>query len=227
MSSSPARRPRAHSRPSACRPRIAVGAPGTDPAPRAIGGAEYGVPSLLCVATVTPRKGHAVLLDALAGLRDRPWRLHCAGSLARDEATAAAVREATVRHGLADRVVWHGEVDAARLDALYAQADLFVLPSFHEGYGMALAEALARGLPVVSCAAGAIVDTVPATAGVLVPPGDAVALRAALRRVMADAAWRASLAAGARGAGARLPGWPAAVVRFAAVLEAAMEAASP
>ncbi|KQP18332.1 glycosyltransferase family 4 protein [Pseudorhodoferax sp. Leaf267] len=200
--------------------RISVIEPGTEPAPRAVGGgAGSGALSLLCVASVTARKGHALLLQALAALQDRPWQLHCAGSLARDGDTVAQVRRIAARLGLQDRVVWHGEVDAGRLELLYAQADLFVLPSWYEGYGMALAEALARGLPVVSTAAGAIVDTVPAGAGVLVPPGDADALCHALQRLMDDRAARAALAAGAAAASTRLPTWPAAVTRFASVLQ--------
>lgn len=201
--------------------RITVVEPGTDRAPQARGsGAGAEALSLLCVATITARKGHLVLIEALAGLRDRAWQLHCAGSLARDDATVAAVRAGVARHGLAARVTWHGEVDSHAIEALYAQADLFVLPSFHEGYGMALAEALAHGLPIVSCAAGAIVDTVPASAGVLVPPGDADALRDALRRLMDDADWRATLATGAREAAEHLPTWDDAGARFAAVLDA-------
>lgn len=201
--------------------RITVVEPGTDRAPRATGGgAGAEALSLLCVATVTARKGHAVLIEALAGLRDRAWHLHCAGSLSRDDATVATVRAGVARHGLAERVTWHGEVDVQALESLYAQADLFVLPSFHEGYGMALAEALSHGLPVVSCDAGAIADTVPSTAGVLVPPGDAEALRGALQRLMDDAAWRHTLAAGAWAAAERLPTWDDAGARFAAVLEA-------
>ena len=199
--------------------RVTVVEPGTEAAPLATGGgAGAQALCLLCVATVTTRKGHAVLIEALAGLADRRWTLHCAGSLARDAAAAAAVHALVAQHGLQERIVWHGEVNSARLDSLYAQADLFVLPSFHEGYGMALAEALVRGLPVVSCAAGAIPDTVPPSAGLLVPPGDAAALQAALRRVMDEAGLRSALAAGARAAGKRLPTWPHAVARFAAVL---------
>jgi len=197
--------------------RIAVVEPGTDPAPAAQGSAD-GL-SLLCVATVTPRKAHALLLRALAGLRDRSWHLHCVGSLERDVATAAAAQALAQTLGLAERVRWHGEVAAAPLQALYAQADLFVLPSLYEGYGMAFAEALAHGLPVLGCAAGAVPDTVPDTAGVLVPPGDGVALRAALQALLDDAPRRLALAAGAYAAGQRLPRWEQSAARFAAVLE--------
>jgi len=84
---------------------------------------------------------------------------------------------------------------------------------------MALAEALAHGLPVISTTAGAIPDTVPASAGLLVPPGDTGAFTEALRRFLDEPALRARLAAGARKAGARLPDWPQAVAGWAAALD--------
>ncbi|MDM0104502.1 glycosyltransferase family 4 protein [Variovorax sp. J22R24] len=198
---------------------IAVVEPGTEPAPLAAGSGASGV-SFLCVATVTPRKGHNLLVEALAGLRDRRWTLHCAGSMTMDPSCAGAFVEAIGRQGLAERIVLHGEQDEAGLRALYARADAFVLPSFHEGYGMALAEALAHGLPVISTSAGAIPDTVPVDAGVLVPPGDGPALRAALQRLMDDADWRARLSAGARAARQRLPTWADSATRFATALGA-------
>jgi glycosyltransferase involved in cell wall biosynthesis len=201
--------------------RIRVVEPGTAPAALAggtAGNAQDEPVSLLCVATLTPRKGHAVLLEALAGLQDRRWTLHCVGSTTRDAATTQHVRSLIAAHGLQQRVHLHGELGADALQTRYACADAFVLPSFHEGYGMALAEALAHGLPVISTTAGAIPGTVPAGAGVLVPPGDTAALRAALAHLLDAPAWRATLAAGARAARSRLAGWPAAVGRFAAVL---------
>ena len=197
--------------------RIHVVEPGTDVAAARETAPGPGL-TLLCVATLTPRKGHAVLIEALHGLQDHPWTLHCVGSASRDPATAQALRASIAALGLQARVHLHGEVDAAMLEGLYAQADAFVLPSFHEGYGMALAEALAHGLPVVSTTAGAIPDTVPAGAGVLLPPGNVAALRQALARLMDDASWRASLAAGARAARLQLPTWPQAVSSFAAAL---------
>lgn len=201
--------------------RIHVVQPGTDPAALAHGSVDtdHGATcALLCVATLTPRKGHAVLFDALAGLQDRRWTLHCAGSMTRDPATTALLRIRIATLGLAQRVVLHGELGADALQALYARADAFVLASHYEGYGMALAEALARGLPIVSTTAGAIVDTVPADAGVLVLPGNSAALRVALARLLDEPRWRGALASGARAARARLADWPTAVARFAAAL---------
>jgi glycosyltransferase involved in cell wall biosynthesis len=202
--------------------RVHVVTPGTDAAPLATGSGADPVRrglTLLCVATLIPRKGHAVLIEALGGLQDRAWTLHCVGSATRDADTANAMRSAIAEHGLGDRVRLHGEVPTAVLQAMYGQADAVVLPSYFEGYGMALAEALAHGLPVVSTTAGAIPDTVPGNAGVLVPPGDAMALRAALAALFDDPALRARLAAGARAARAVLPTWPQAVARFAAALD--------
>lgn len=199
--------------------RITVVEPGTEPAPFATGSGS-GDLHLLCVANLTPRKGHALLIEALAGLRDRRWVLHCVGSITMDAACTAALVAAIDRHGLRDRVMLHGEQDEAALRAFYVRADAFVLPSFHEGYGMALAEALAHGLPVISTTAGAIPDTVPADAGVLVPPGDEQALRTALQRLMDDAAWREQLAAGARATRHRLPTWVDSAARFASALVA-------
>ncbi|PMR67333.1 glycosyl transferase family 1, partial [Halomonas heilongjiangensis] len=91
---------------------------------------------LLCVATLTPRKGHDLLVEALAGLADRDWECEAIGSHDRDPAHAARLIAATRRHGLADRLRWPGERDAAGLAEAYHGADLFVLPSHYEGYGM-------------------------------------------------------------------------------------------
>jgi glycosyltransferase involved in cell wall biosynthesis len=200
--------------------RIAVVEPGTDTvAPRAPQRSE-GALQLLCVATLTARKGHAVLLEALAGLKQLQWSLHLVGSATRDPATAQQLRNASTALGLAQRVHWHGEVDETSLSAHYAAADLFVLPSYHEGYGMAVAEALAHGLPVVATDAGALPQTLPHAAGRLVPPGDAAALRAALLALLADPGARAACARAARSAARQLPSWAQAAARFASVLEA-------
>ena len=117
---------------------------------------------MLCVGTITPRKGHLVLVEALAGhRRSRLGDRLLAGSLERDPATAAALRAAIAARALQERVRLIGELGPEALAALYQDADLCVSASFYEGYGMALAEALARGLPIVAAAGGAVADTVP------------------------------------------------------------------
>ncbi|HSQ73866.1 MAG TPA: glycosyltransferase family 4 protein, partial [Rubrivivax sp.] len=202
--------------------RIAVVEPGTDPLPRPadVRAADRSGPvRLLCVATLTPRKGHAVLLQALTQLGTLDWVLHGVGSLTRDPETAARVMAFSASPMLSGRVRWHGEVDAATLQAHYAAADLLVLPSLHEGYGMVVAEALAAGLPVLATSAGALAHTVPADAGLQVPPGDAQALQAALARLITEPGLRARLAAGARAAARRLPTWDEQAARFGTVLQ--------
>ncbi|HVJ53672.1 MAG TPA: glycosyltransferase family 4 protein [Aliidongia sp.] len=202
--------------------RIRIVPPGLDhPVP--MSGAERTGPlRLLSVGTVTPRKGHLLLVRALARLAASDWRLTILGSLERNPETAALLRETVARTGLGDRVILAGEWPPARLAEAYRAADLFVLPSYHEGYGMAYTEAMAFGLPIIGTTAGAIADTVPPSAGLLVPPGDEAALASALGRLIGDAALRRSLAAGALAAAGRLPGWDETGDRFAAALDALM-----
>ena len=152
--------------------RITVAPPGTDrPARRASGNSRGDPVALLAVGAVVPRKGYDLLIEALAGLIDLPWTLTIVGDCGRDRPTAARLKADIARHRLAPRVTIEGAVPDARLAELYAASDLFVLPSRHEGFGMAYAEAIAYGLPVIGTTAGAIPETVPAQAGVLVPPG--------------------------------------------------------
>lgn len=197
--------------------------PGVDVAPIAAGsgsGAGSGGNDLqlLCVASLTARKGHSVLIEALAGMTDRPWHLTCAGGAQHEPATASDLSQQITTSGLTDRIDLVGELDEAALDQLYDQADLFVLPSYHEGYGMVLVEAMARGLPIISTQAGAIPETVPKDAGLLVPPGNAVALRQALETLIDDPTHRGRLAAGARDARLQLRPWTAAIGEFAPIV---------
>jgi glycosyltransferase involved in cell wall biosynthesis len=200
--------------------RIAVVEPGTDAAPlrQPVAGAP---PELLCVASLTARKGHAVLFDALAHVRDRDWHLTCAGSLSREPALVARLLAQIDRLRLSERVTLLGELLPEALDRYYARADLFVLASYMEGYGMAYAEALARGIPIVATLGGAVAATVPRAASRLVAPGDAAALAAALGDLLDQPAVRAELARAAAAVRKSLPTWPMASARFARALEEA------
>jgi glycosyltransferase involved in cell wall biosynthesis len=189
--------------------RIAIVPPGTVK-PNRLGPRRGPVRALLCVANLLPRKGHGVLVEALARIRDLDWNLLCIGSLERDPSTARSVRRMISAAGLKRRVTLAGEWSPQSVAYAYRAADAFVLPSFHEGYGMVFAEAMAYGLPVIATTAGAIPETVSHKAALLVPPGDSPALARALRRVIAEPALAARLAAGSRAAGARLPEWPKA-----------------
>jgi glycosyltransferase involved in cell wall biosynthesis len=203
--------------------RVRAVLPGTEPARPALGPPAGEAPRLLCVGAVVPRKGQDVLVRALARLRHIRWSCVCAGSLDRAPAYASTVRELADEEELADRVEFTGECGQAALDNLYHSASLFVLPSHHEGYGMALTEALARGLPIVSTTGGAVPHTVPAAAAILVTPGDEAALTDALGHLLAGpagASRRARMAAAARTHALTLPTWDRAASAFArAILE--------
>ena len=202
---------------------ISVVMPGTDDVPLARGSAD-GVPNLLCVATLIPRKGHDLLIDSLHALARVPWRLTCAGSLVRSPETAARVQSKVRDAGLAERVYFAGELNGGELGRLYESADLFVLSTRYEGYGMAVAEALAFGLPVVSTRTGGIPELVAERAGLLVPPDDGVSFGKALVRVLTDNALLAALREGARERRSRLPRWPQSCAKMSQVLEGVMSA---
>jgi glycosyltransferase involved in cell wall biosynthesis len=199
--------------------RITVARPGTDPVAPARS-SDDGVVRLLAVGSLVPRKGYDVLIAALAVLADLPWQLTIAGDRTRDPATAKRIDDEIRQANLADRVAVLGAVPPERIMALYGVADLFVLASRFEGYGMVYAEAIAHGLPVIGTTAGAIPETVPPAAGVLVPPDDVSALASVLRRLIENPNERRRLAAAAHAAAGDLPTWEASAKLFARAIEA-------
>jgi glycosyltransferase involved in cell wall biosynthesis len=200
--------------------RIVVARPGNDRAPAAPGSRD-GLVRLLSVGAVSKRKGFDVLIAALAALSDLPWRLTIVGDRSRDPEAATQLDADIRRHGLDDRVAALGAVSRTRLLELFASADAFVLASRFEGYGMAYSEAIAHGLPIVGTTAGAIPETVPDGAAILVTPDDVEALASTLRRVIAEAATRSRMAAVAREAAPTLPRWEESATIFSGAIEAA------
>lgn len=198
--------------------RVVLVEPGTDKG-RVSMGSKSDVLELLAVATVNAGKGHALLVEALAGIDRRDWHLTCAGSLDRDPAAVARVRDLLRDHHLEDHVSLVGELGGDDLEACYVRADVFVLPTLSETYGMAVAEALAHGLPVISTDTGAIPRLVGDGAGMIIATGDVHALRGALLLVMTDKGVRARFAFGARRVRQRLRTWDDAVETMAPALE--------
>ncbi|MFI7292951.1 glycosyltransferase family 4 protein [Streptomyces sp. NPDC050121] len=201
--------------------RVHVAAPGADIAPLASG--TDGVSRLLCVAAVTPRKGQHRLVEALAAARDLPWSCVCVGGLGQDPEYVAHLRGLIARYGLEDRLVLAGPKAGADLDAAYASADLMVLTSYAETYGMAVTEALARGIPVLATDVGGLPEAVGrapdgGVPGILVPPEDPAALAAELRGWFGEADVRRRLKAAARGRRAALNGWATTAQSLAGVL---------
>jgi len=196
---------------------IAVAEPGTA-LPDRPAVADMATPTLLCVATLSARKGQDSLVEALASLKDLAWRCRLIGSTERDGAAAARVRSLISAQGLEARVEIAGTLSPETLAAAYRTADLFVLPSHYEGYGMAFAEAMSHGLPIVACPRGAVPGIVPEAAALFVEPGDPAALSMALRRLLQDDALRRRKAAAAWEAGRRLPQWPDTLARIGKAL---------
>ncbi|GAB3714914.1 glycosyltransferase family 4 protein [Nocardiopsis oceani] len=196
---------------------VAVVEPGVDPAPPARGsgfeGADAGVPRLVCVASLTPRKGHDLLFRALSGLRDLDWACVCAGP-----------GTPPPHPGLADRIRFTGPVVGAELAGAYHSADLLVLASRAETYGMVVTEALARGVPVVASGVGGVPAALGRTAdgrvpGLLVPPEDSEALASALRGWLSEPRLREELRGAARQRREELTGWSEAARALARALE--------
>ena len=185
--------------------KITVAEPGTARKARARG-SDGAVVHLLAVGSIVPRKGYAVLIEALAGLGHRNFKLRIAGT-ARGLETVNALQEQIAIAGLKEHIQLMGAVRERDLDELFETADLFVSASLFEGYGMVLGEAMQRGLPIVTTTGGAASETVPDGAGLKVPPGDVLALRTALANAMANPDLRRELGAAAFAAGEKLPTW--------------------
>ncbi|MEU7381696.1 glycosyltransferase family 4 protein [Streptomyces sp. NPDC042207] len=201
--------------------RVHAAAPGADIAPLAPG--TDGVSRLLCVASVTPRKGQHRLVEALAAVTDLPWSCTCVGALTQDPAYVDRLRGLIAEHGLQDRFQLAGPRAGAELDASYAAADLMVLASYAETYGMAVTEALARGIPVLATDVGGVGEAVGrapdgGVPGILVPPEDPAALAAELRGWFGEADVRRRLKSAARGRRAALDGWANTARSLAGVL---------
>ena len=201
--------------------RVHVAEPGVAPAPSAPGTPDGG--ELLSVATVAPHKGHDVLIAALADVADIGWRCTLVGPTDRDSAFVTRLRAVARAAGIAGRIELAGPRTGDALDAAYAAADVLVLASRSETYGMVVTEALARGLPVIATAVGGVPDTLGRAAdgrrpGLLVPAGDPAALGGALRRWLGEPGLRATLRDAAGRRRSALPGWSATAARVADLL---------
>lgn len=199
--------------------RITVAPPGTDRVAACAAKAGETV-QLLSIGSIVPRKGYDVLIAALAAIADLPWRLSIAGDRTRNVDAAARLDADIAHYKLDDRIDVLGAVSDETIAELYSQSDVFVLASRFEGYGMVFTEALARGLPVIGTTGGAIPETVPKDAGILVPPDDTKALAEALSEIIISAEKREHLAAAARASAVQLPAWQDSAKLFAKAIEA-------
>jgi glycosyltransferase involved in cell wall biosynthesis len=184
---------------------VTVAEPGCALQPRAVG---TGDPlQVLAVGAISARKAYPDLVRALAALSGVDWRLTIVGSTTLSPDAVSELKATIGACGVGARVVLAGALDDAQLAERFHRADVFAMSSLFEGYGMALTEALSRGLPIVTSSGGAAAETVPDSAALKTPPGDVPALAAALRKVLTDAPFRRRMADAAWAAGALLPSW--------------------
>ncbi|MCL6298246.1 glycosyltransferase family 4 protein [Streptomyces kronopolitis] len=201
---------------------VGVARPGADPAPVAAG--TDGATGLLCVASVTPRKGQHLLVEALAQIAELPWRCTFVGGLAGAPDYVGRLRRRVDDLGLGDRITFTGPLAGAELDAAYAAADLLLLASYAETYGMVVTEALGRGIPVLATDVDGVPEAVGRAAdgtvpGILVPPGQPSALAGALRDWLGQPRLRGRLKEAARERRAMLEGWEMTSHSLAGTLE--------
>jgi glycosyltransferase involved in cell wall biosynthesis len=180
--------------------------------------------AFLSVANWLPRKGILELLEAFARLPADAGMLHLAGDEAAEPRYEARVRSRLAQGDLVGRVVRHGPLASQDVAALYAAADVFVLPASREPYGTVWGEAMAFGLPVVGWRAG----NLPHLAGnlqegLLVQPGDVAALSGALLRLALDGDTRTRLGAAAKRRALARPTWEASAALFFAAIREAVE----
>jgi glycosyltransferase involved in cell wall biosynthesis len=203
--------------------RVHVAPPGVDAAPLALGSDEGT--RLLCVAAVTVHKGHDQLVEALTNVADRPWSGTFVGPVDREPEFVETLRRRCAERGIADRIDFAGPCTGPDLGDRYAAADLLVLASRREAYGMVVTEALARGIPVLATATGGLPEALGyapdgGRPGLLVPPDDPAALAAALRQWLADPDARDTLRRRAWERRLTLTGWDHTATLVAQALSA-------
>lgn len=182
-------------------------------------GTAENIVRLLCVGSIIERKGHRDLLQALGRLKHLDWHLDCVGSTDLNAPYYDEVCSLVARLSLEDRVTFHGSVERETLQSLYERAHLFTLPSHYEGYGMAYAEAIVAGLPVIGTTGGAIPRTVPENCGILIEPGNLQELQNALNALINDSNLRQRFRTAAVNSRNLFPDWKGSASRFMTILQ--------
>jgi glycosyltransferase involved in cell wall biosynthesis len=202
--------------------KIRIVEPGTDLFPRK---KRYkAVPSeLLCISNYSSLKAQDMMIRALYRLADRDWTLHLYGSMDRDREYTASVRSLIQQLKMEHRIYMHGIVERDEISGVFLNADLFLLPSLFESYGMVLTESLAHGIPVVTTLAGNLPCTVPAGMGLLIEPGNEEQLAEAICSLFDDPKKYSNLCAAASQYFRQVRSWEKAVTDFEMIIRDTMK----
>ena len=198
--------------------KITVAIPGIDPVEPSRS-RDNGIIRLISVGSLTPRKGHDRLIETLSLLKHLPWHLDIVGELTLDPYYAYSVFKQVSEFGLTNRITLHGALERSSLQTLYIQSDIFVLATLYEGYGMAFAEAMIRGIPIVTTGDGAVSSTVPKQAGIVVESNDLSEFLSAISTLITCPKLREKYRKGAIKAGQNLPSWKDTAEKISAVLD--------
>lgn len=164
--------------------KIITAKPGNDPVPQSPAH-DAGPWHLLSVGAVIPRKRYEFLVEALSKLERSDWSLTIAGNTERYPDYVIDLQNLVDARALSDHVTLLGELPAPALAALWGRTHLYVASSFYEGYGMAISEAICRGVPVISTPSGAVASWA-GEAAVLVDADDPAEMTARITAIMAD-----------------------------------------
>ncbi|WP_209428066.1 glycosyltransferase family 4 protein [Pararhodobacter sp. SW119] len=201
--------------------RIRTALPGFEPPAAGEKRQPLTPPLVLSVGLICRRKGHDVLLRALGMIRDLDWQARIVG-LVQDRRYQAELEALRKNLHLVDRVAFLGEQTPEALTGLFSTASIFALATRYEGYGMVLSEAQQHGLPVLSCATGAVPETVGDSA-LLTPPDDPVAFAVALRSLLINATYHSRIVEQSRARAATLPRWEDTASVMLAAIRAACD----
>ncbi|MGV3652551.1 MAG: glycosyltransferase family 4 protein [Devosia sp.] len=197
--------------------KISIALPGFDPRPAAPR-RPADPPLILSVGLMARRKGHDVLVRALARITDLGWQAEIVGG-PHEQAVEDELRHQIGALELAGRVHLRGFLSDAEVADCYGRASIFALATRYEGYGIVFGEAMVNGLPIVTCATGAVPETVAPEAGLLVPVDDDEAFATALRALLEDPGRAAAMARASAAAGEALPGWQDTAAVMSRVLD--------
>ena len=175
---------------------------------------------ILCVGNYVPRKGILYLIEAFSQIERQEFSLHLVGNRKNNSSYYNQINNAVKTLKLTDCVVFHDGVDQENIKNLYASAEIFVLPSFKETFGIVFLEAMHYGLPIVTTNVSAMPELIEeGKNGFLVPPADSQALAKAISKLIENPDLIKQMGEAGRQTVATSYYWEQSCSRFAFILQ--------